>query len=457
MAANHLESDPAQGQLPATRHHDVVPHATAALSHDRSGPVYEVRASGSRIFESTDNLLSRARMQWQFGDWRSLSALDLLAIEHHPGRAELALLSGCAALQVGQRDAAKRFLAAAESWGCHPELMARLLVAGVANSLGRYHALKGNSQTSEAYFLEASSGLGGDPLLAARARQQQELLSLQPALEPEAISLGSLPVLTSVVSGNGPSPLSNSPVGPAAFPVTEAEGNAFVPGIRSYAQNFEDVMLWRALKHVENGFYIDVGAQHPIVDSVSKAFYERGWRGIHVEAIPAYAKLLRADRPDEIVIEAALSSQYEPLRFFEIPLTGMSTGDSDIALNHKNQGYPVRETVVPTLTLSDVFALVSGRTVHWLKIDVEGMEQTVLEGWGANKARPWIVVVESTYPNKQIETHSKWEGRLLSLGYEFAYRDGLSRFYVHQTASSLRHKLTLPPNVFDGFSRTNTV
>ena len=28
----------------------------------------------------------------------------------------------------------------------------------------------------------------------------------------------------------------------------------------SYAQNFEDVMLWRALKHVENGFYIDVGA-----------------------------------------------------------------------------------------------------------------------------------------------------------------------------------------------------
>ena len=25
----------------------------------------------------------------------------------------------------------------------------------------------------------------------------------------------------------------------------------------SYAQNFEDVMLWRALKHVEKGFYID--------------------------------------------------------------------------------------------------------------------------------------------------------------------------------------------------------
>ena len=37
----------------------------------------------------------------------------------------------------------------------------------------------------------------------------------------------------------------------------------------SYAQNFEDVMLWRALKHVEKGFYVDVGAQDPVVDSVS--------------------------------------------------------------------------------------------------------------------------------------------------------------------------------------------
>jgi hypothetical protein len=41
----------------------------------------------------------------------------------------------------------------------------------------------------------------------------------------------------------------------------------------SYAQNFEDVMLWRALQHVERGFYIDVGANDPTIDSVTKAFY----------------------------------------------------------------------------------------------------------------------------------------------------------------------------------------
>jgi hypothetical protein len=47
----------------------------------------------------------------------------------------------------------------------------------------------------------------------------------------------------------------------------------------SYAQNYEDVMLWRALKHIDRGFYIDVGANDTDHDTMTKAFYERGWRG----------------------------------------------------------------------------------------------------------------------------------------------------------------------------------
>jgi hypothetical protein len=40
----------------------------------------------------------------------------------------------------------------------------------------------------------------------------------------------------------------------------------------SYSQNNEDILLWRALKNVEKGFYIDVGANHPVDDSVTKLF-----------------------------------------------------------------------------------------------------------------------------------------------------------------------------------------
>ena len=68
--------------------------------------------------------------------------------------------------------------------------------------------------------------------------------------------------------------------------------------IVSFAQNFEDVLLWRALGDVEQGRYLDIGAQDPVADSVSLAFYNAGWRGVHVEPTPAYAELLRKARPD---------------------------------------------------------------------------------------------------------------------------------------------------------------
>ncbi len=58
----------------------------------------------------------------------------------------------------------------------------------------------------------------------------------------------------------------------------------------SYAQNREDVVLQRALSGVQRGRYVDVGANDPTEDSVSKAFYEAGWRGITVEPVHEFAE-----------------------------------------------------------------------------------------------------------------------------------------------------------------------
>lgn len=223
-------------------------------------------------------------------------------------------------------------------------------------------------------------------------------------------------------------------------------------GIVSYAQNFEDVMLWRALQGIGKGFYIDIGAQHPVVDSVSLAFYEKGWRGIHVEPQPDYAKLLREQRPDEIVIPAAISTHQGLLTFFEIPATGLSTADSGIAERHRRAGYEVHETSVPCLPLSELFQQAQGRDIHWLKIDVEGWEKEVLQSWGQSKARPWIVVVESTFPLTQEESFQAWEELLLKRGYRFVYFDGLNRYYVHESHGDLLPNFRVPPNYFDHFS-----
>ena len=68
----------------------------------------------------------------------------------------------------------------------------------------------------------------------------------------------------------------------------------------SYAQNFEDVMLHRALRHVTKGFYIDIGADHPTDLSVTKAFYERHWRGINVEPLASSHAHFVRERPGDV-------------------------------------------------------------------------------------------------------------------------------------------------------------
>jgi len=224
----------------------------------------------------------------------------------------------------------------------------------------------------------------------------------------------------------------------------------------SYAQNFEDVMLWRALRNVKNGCYIDVGAQHPVIDSVSKAFYENGWRGINVETSPAYAALLREDRPDEIIINAAVSDSHGTITFFEILETGLSTGDAKIAQEHRERGFEVREIILPCITLNDVLNHTAGTDIHWLKIDVEGLELNVLEGWGDSEVRPWIIVIESTLPLTQTDSYAEWEELLWQKNYKEVYFDGLNRFYLSSSQLHLEEAFRAGPNVFDGFSLNGT-
>ena len=226
--------------------------------------------------------------------------------------------------------------------------------------------------------------------------------------------------------------------------------------IVSYAQNFEDVMLWRALGDIEKGLYIDIGAQDPVVDSVSLAFHELGWRGIHVEPTPHYAELLRQQRPGDKIIQAAIASKTGSLLFFEIPNTGISTADATMAAQHRQRGFDVHEISVKCITLATVFKQCQAQDIHWLKIDVEGLEEQVLRSWKAAKARPWIVVVESTLPLSQTESHEDWEALLLARQYSPVYFDGLNRYYISAAHPELKQAFAVPPNVFDGFKLNGT-
>ena len=174
--------------------------------------------------------------------------------------------------------------------------------------------------------------------------------------------------------------------------------------IVSYAQNFEDVMHWRALGHIKHGLYIDIGAQDPVVDSVSMTFHQRGWNGVHVEPVQHDAELLPQQRSGDVVLQAAVGNKERNIPFFKVVNTGLSTLSASVAEQHSTR-FEVNEISVACITLKTIFNTCNSGAIHWLKIDVEGSENQVLESWGTSLARPWVVVIESTLPSKEIQNH----------------------------------------------------
>ena len=193
----------------------------------------------------------------------------------------------------------------------------------------------------------------------------------------------------------------------------------------SYAQFLEDLVLYCALKDVDKGFYIDVGASDPTQLSVTKFFYDRGWHGINIEPLPDKCALLAEKRPRDINLCVGLGSKRGKLEIFSAGMASTFLPEFAGQNNQKSQKN--------ILTLSEVCEKYPppNQEIHFCKIDVEGYERQVLEGiknW--RKFRPWIFAMEATLPGTDIPCHDKWEDLLLKNDYLFAFQFSINRYYV---------------------------
>jgi FkbM family methyltransferase len=221
----------------------------------------------------------------------------------------------------------------------------------------------------------------------------------------------------------------------------------------SYSQNSEDIILARVLSSVENGFYVDVGAADAKFHSVTKFFYDLGWSGINIEPNFELFKTLREQRPRDINLNIGISNFSGELKFVELPNTGLSTFDTHIGVELMSTYSEAKESPKRVDSLVNVLNeyLPPGQEIHFLKIDVEGHEDKVINSMNFKSHRPWILIVESTLPGSQVENFDRWEQALFANSYQFSYADGLNRFYIAIEHRQLQQYFKYPPNIFDGF------
>jgi len=215
----------------------------------------------------------------------------------------------------------------------------------------------------------------------------------------------------------------------------------------SYAQRFEDFHLWRCFGGQESGFYIDIGAGHPVYDNVSFAFYLAGWRGITVEPNPSLAALGRAVRPRDHLREVLVGAAPGEAAFYlQREFHGLSTTVAEHArAAEKEVGRNAEALTLPIVTLSVLCAQHAPSAIDFLKVDVEGAEAEVLRGADFARFRPRVIVVEAIKPFTLKPAWDEWEPMLGDHGYTSVWDDELNRYYVAEEARALADRLREGP------------
>lgn len=166
----------------------------------------------------------------------------------------------------------------------------------------------------------------------------------------------------------------------------------------SFAQNGEDLILDRLLEKEGAGFYVDVGAHHPVRFSNTYLFYQRGWRGINIDAQPGSMRLFRKHRPRDINVECGVAARTGTLSYFRFNEPALNTFDENEARLKDVPPYRIVDRVeVGVRPLGDLLAefLPAGQAIDFMSVDVEGLDAEVLGSNDWKRFRPRFLLAET--------------------------------------------------------------
>jgi FkbM family methyltransferase len=192
--------------------------------------------------------------------------------------------------------------------------------------------------------------------------------------------------------------------------------------------------------HRGDGCFIDVGANDPVKYSQTWQLEQNGWSGILVEPVPEMVELLRQQRPRSQVAPVACGAAEQ-----------VGTATFHVALNNQfsslegqhvdfNPAYG-KSISVQVWTLDQVIQEHQPGNIHFVSIDVEGMQLDVLRGFDLARHQPDLMLVEDHLINYRTHRY------LARNGYRLVKRTGLNNWYIPRgrpfTLTDTRERLAL--------------
>jgi thiol-disulfide isomerase/thioredoxin len=169
----------------------------------------------------------------------------------------------------------------------------------------------------------------------------------------------------------------------------------------SFSFTGEDRILESLIKKriSENGFYVEVGCNHPKFLSNTYSFYRKGWRGLCIDANPKFDRLFQKYRPKDIFVNALVSNTETEREFYTVKNDVLSTVDFEVASNYQKEGLGFEMTKLRTYTLAGLLLKNNvSKDFDLLIVDAEEHDREVLAGMDWDNFRPkWVVVEDENW------------------------------------------------------------
>jgi hypothetical protein len=201
----------------------------------------------------------------------------------------------------------------------------------------------------------------------------------------------------------------------------------------SYSQFGEDLIV---RTHFTGDFdnsvgrFIDVGAFHPFKYSNTILLSQLGWRGINIDCDPVkIARFARLRRRDENIC-AAMGETPRDMVYLEYSPEGLTNRIVDPGEKNLLSGIgekPLKVTPIRVTTLTHVIeqSAFRGQHFHYLNIDCEGQDLSVLKGLDFSRYSPDLITVEAFTRTARPELTAFLGG----LGYELTDMVHLTLFF----------------------------